>query len=262
MVWPSHQARADLALETETARVVAPGRFELSSAFEFQNASDGQEYAVPMAFEFGVIDRLEVLIEPVAFTSIQHKSTSPASGLGDLEATATYLVLKENDPLPAIAFAGEVKFPTATNRQIGSGKYDYRLYAIASKRIGDFDLHFNLGYNIIGAPKGSRTQNPIDAEFGFEWFLNPKFDLFGEVTYVGSSIGASSIASESGNRSRDRAAGEGTGGALVTSEVAGVEIVGSLGVRYHLTPTIDVFGSFSYDNNDAKLFRTGITFKF
>ena len=223
-----------------------PGHFELSAATEFQAAPDGQEYAVPLAFEFGLIDRLEVLIEPVAFTSIQHKGTPPANGLGDLEATLTYLVLEEKGPLPAFALAGEVKFPTATNRQIGSGKYDYRLYAVASKRVGDFDLHFNLGYNVIGAPEGSRTRNPIDAEFGVEWFVHPKFDIFGEVTYVGSARrpvldrGGEHVPPPHGptGGTAKRLDTGGTGsGLLVTSEIAGEEIVGTLGFATTSTPT-------------------------
>jgi hypothetical protein len=39
-------------------------------------------------------------------------------------------------------------------------------------------------------------------------------------------------------------------------------LVGSVGVRAHTTRHIDVFGSFSYDNNNAKLFRTGVTVKY
>ncbi|HYR23022.1 MAG TPA: hypothetical protein VEP30_08900 [Chthoniobacterales bacterium] len=44
--------------------------------------------------------------------------------------------------------------------------------------------------------------------------------------------------------------------------IGGEELVGSVGVRAHTARHVDVFGSFSYDNNDAKLFRTGVTVKF
>jgi len=45
-------------------------------------------------------------------------------------------------------------------------------------------------------------------------------------------------------------------------KLAGEELVGSVGVRAHTARHVDVFGSFSYDNNDAKLFRTGVTVKY
>jgi hypothetical protein len=246
-------ADADLAMETETARVLEPGHFEIGTAFEFQTSPNGEEYALPMAVEFGVFHHLEALIEPVPFTSIQRPGSKSATGVGDLETTLTYLIVEEKNYVPALAIAGEVKFPTAGNRQIGSGEYDYRVYAVASKRLADVDVHFNLGYNIIGAPEGASTKNPIDVEIGAEWFVHPKFDLFAEVNYVGSS---------SSNGGEGTVLAADTADAGVTPEIAAEELVGSVGVRAHLARHVDTFGSFSYDNNDAKLFRTGITIKY
>lgn len=246
-------ARGDLAIETETARILKPGHFEIGSAFEFQTSPTGQEYALPMAVEFGLVSRLEVLVEPVAFTSIQPKDGNSATGVGDLETTLTGLVFEEKQYVPAVALAGEVKFPTAGNRQIGSGEYDYRVYAIASKLIGPVDVHFNVGYNIIGSPPGVSTRNPIDIEAGAEWFVHPKFDLYGEINYVGSST-SSENAAESGVPIAVES--------NTTPEIAAEELVGTVGVRAHAARHVDVFGSVSYDNNDAKLFRTGVTLKY
>ena len=144
--------QADLALETETARVLKPGQVEFGTAFEFQTAFDGKEYAVPGFIEFGVLPHLEALIEPVAVVFIRPTPGPAATDIGDLETTLTYLVLEEKKYVPALALAGEVKFPTATNFAVGSGEYDYRIYGIASKRLGNVAVHFNLGYNIIGSP--------------------------------------------------------------------------------------------------------------
>lgn len=257
-------ARADLALETETARLLPAGHVDLSAAFEFQTSRDGREYAAPLALEFGIFDRLELLIEPVAITSIQPKSGPSATGLGDTEVTLTFLAVKEQPFLPALAFAGEVKFPTARNLQIGSREFDYRVYAVVSKRLDDVDLHFNLGYNIITAPPGLRSRNPIDLELAAEWFFHPRFDLLAEVTYVGSSL-RGTIAGEipaAAITSRLALPTSSKGGGAITPELAGREIVGTVGIRSHITRNLDLFGTFSYDNNDAKLFRTGITLKY
>lgn len=104
---------ADLAMETETARILEPGHFEISSAFEFQTDPCGKEYALPMAFEIGLYRHLELLIEPVPFTSIRPKGGEAATGVGDLETTLTYLIIEEKKYVPAVALAGEIKFPTA-----------------------------------------------------------------------------------------------------------------------------------------------------
>lgn len=240
---------ADLALETETARIRTVGQWELSTAAEFQTSPDGKENAFPMALEYGASRRLELLFEPVPSTSIHPNGGKSATGSGDTEVTMEYLLAFENRHRPAIAIAGEVKFPTARNRQIGSGKRDYRLFAVASKRNGNVDYHFNLGYNITGKPDGVETKNPIDFSFAAEWFRTPKYDLLAEITYVGSSGGTDA---------------EGATAPLpvLTPEIAGKEIVGSIGIRRHLRNNLDLFGTFSYDNNEAKLFRTGFATKF
>ena len=68
----SSGARADLSLETESARTLAPGKVEVSAAGEYQTAKDGGEVALPLAIDIGVLPRLEVLIEPTNVR--QHKS--------------------------------------------------------------------------------------------------------------------------------------------------------------------------------------------
>jgi hypothetical protein len=243
-------ARGDLAIETETARLLPQGHFQFSAAAEFQTSSEGQEYALPLALEYGILDRLEVLFEPVPVTSIQPKHASSATGIGDTELTVTYLALRERNTIPAIALAGEIKIPTARNSQIGSKEFDYRVYGIVSKRFGDVDLHFNVGYNIVGAPSGVSTKNPIDLAVAAEWLVDKRFDLFGEITYIGASL-------------RGGGAGEvpDAGSAGLTHEISGEETVGSLGIRYHVNSDVDVFGSISYDNNDAILFRTGFSWR-
>ena len=244
-------ARADLAMETETARVLKPGQVEGGAAFEFQTAFDGKEYAIPMFLEFGVLPHLEALIEPVAQVWIRPTpGPGNGTGLGDLETTLTYLVLEEKKFVPAFAVAGEIKFPTANDVAIDSGEYDYRIYGIASKRIGDVDFHFNLGYNFVGSPPGVATKNPFDFELGAEWFVNPKFDLFAEINQINSAVG------RSGKGAAAAAA------SMATAEVAPKEIIGSVGVRFHVTRYLDLFGSISYDNSDAKLFRTGFGIKY
>src|SRR5258705_9898 len=74
----SDVARADLAIETETARVLAPGQYTAGAAFEFQTSPGGAEYAVPTAFEFGGFKNLELMVEPVAFTAIMPRGAGPS----------------------------------------------------------------------------------------------------------------------------------------------------------------------------------------
>ena len=97
-------------LETETARILKRGAIEVASNFEFQTAKDGREYAVPLAIEFGLLDRMELLIEPVAYTSIRPSMGRQATGRGDIEVTMTTLLARESASHPAFAVAERLRF--------------------------------------------------------------------------------------------------------------------------------------------------------
>src|SRR5260370_42392405 len=100
-------------LETETARLLRKGVLEIGSNFEYQTSSEGHEAALPFALEYGLSSRVEFLLEPVAYTAIRPTTGPRAAGVGDLEATPTFLARRETRGAPALAFAAEVTFPTA-----------------------------------------------------------------------------------------------------------------------------------------------------
>ena len=65
-----HVAFAGQPLETETTRFVPAHTLQIESVIEYQSAKEGSEIALPLAFEYGISDALQVLIEPVVLTSI------------------------------------------------------------------------------------------------------------------------------------------------------------------------------------------------
>ena len=108
-------------LETETARLLHEGSWKWGAAFEVQHSSQGTETAFPLFIEYGLLNSLELAVEPVPFTAIRPKEGHGATGLGDVEVTLTYLCFEETSSTPAFAVAAEVKAPTANNEQIGTG---------------------------------------------------------------------------------------------------------------------------------------------
>jgi len=239
-------ARAGQPLETETARTVRSGHLELEAGFEHQSSGDGTEGAVPLALAYGLTDRLELLIEPVPFTAIHDQGARRVTGLGDVEMTLTSIALREGSSRPAIALAAEAKLPTAESRRIGSGKADYTIYAIGSKRLGRWDAHLNAGYGIIGAPSGVPVNNVWVYAAAAELRANLRWTLVGEVF--------GSTAALEGNES-----GSGTGESQVTPEIGGAETVGSLGARYRSGPHLTYTMGLSYDSSSAFLVHPGIT---
>jgi hypothetical protein len=233
-------------LETETARFAPAGTFENDSALEVQWSGDGREAALPLAFEYALSDRLELLAEPVPFTSINPRSGSATRGPGDFEVTLNGLVLPEKGSRPALALAGEIKIPSGKSPTIGSGEYDYTAYAIASKRFGRWDLHANLGYTVVGRPPGVDVTNTFNYAVAAEYELTPRWGLVGEVLSTTSAV------SETAD----------TGESLIAPEVSGGETVGMIGGRWRFARKVSASFGVTVDNTGAVLLRPGISFKF
>ena len=88
-----HVAFAGQPLETETTRFVPAHTLQIESVIEYQSAKEDSEIALPLAFEYGISDALQVLIEPVVLTSIRPDTGKSTTGIGDTEATLMYRYL-------------------------------------------------------------------------------------------------------------------------------------------------------------------------
>jgi len=242
-----HSSRAQV-LETETARSPRAGTFEFGSAFEFQTSAEGTELAVPLAVEYGWTDRLSLLVEPVIYTSIRPTIGPQATDFGDLEATGFFRLRDERGGYPAVAVAAEVKFATSENPLISTGMTDGSGYLIASKRLGQFDVHANLGYTIFGQPPGATLNNIFSGALAAEFHAHRRLLIFGEM------LGNTSSTPEGG--------GDQPGNPnVVVPEAAGGELVGTLGLGVLPTDRFMVSLGLSYDNNHAWLIRPGLTYR-
>jgi hypothetical protein len=242
-------AQAGQPIETETARLAGRGAFELEGGYERQTSTAGTAAAVPFALECGLTDRMELLVEPVAYTAIRDKGVRPQTGVGDLEITLTTLLWPERAARPAIALGAEVKAPTAKNVRIGSGRADYSLYLIGSKRTGLWDTHANLGYTVIGRPAGVQINNIMNFALGEELHLSRSWELVGEV------FGGTAALKEGADQplvSKE---------SVLTPEIGGGEFIGMLGARYRAVDGISYSLGISLDSNRAVLVHPGIAFK-
>ena len=240
-------ARAGQPLETESTRLLGPGHLEMEAGFEHQRSGDGSESAVPLAIEYGVSRRLELLVEPVPYNRIHDKGVVSQTGIGDVEVTVTSLLRNERGGSPSLALAGEVKIPTAKNLRIGSGETDYSIYLIGGRRSGRWDMQVNVGYTFVGAPSGVHVNNVENFAVSEEFRWKEQWDLVGEV--FGHTAAQSS--------------GEGTGSPTVpgTTEIGGAEVVGTVGARYHSLDGLTYSLGLSFDNNAALLVHPGITLR-
>ena len=169
-----------------------------------------------------------------------------ATGPGDLEITVSYLVRHES--APAVALAAEEKIPTARNSLIGTGKADHTAYIIASKMLGRFDAHLNVGYTVVGSPKGQSLQNRVTGALATEFAVTPATTLYGEIlgsTATGGGEGAPA-----------------TPGSPAAPEASGDEIFGTVGVAHSLRTGMKLSFGVTRDNVGAIQVRPGITLWF
>jgi hypothetical protein len=247
MILIGSQAWAGQPLETESTRLLRKGTFELEAGLEHQRSGDGTETATPLAIEYGITNRLELLVEPVPYNRIHDTGARSQTGIGDVEVTMTMLLRQERKGSPSLALAGEVKAPTAKNLRIGTGETDYSLYFIGGKRSGRWDTQVNLGYTFLGAPSGVHLNNVENFAVSEEYQWKERVQLVGEVF-------GHTAAQNTGE-------GSGTPAAPGTTEIGGAEIVGTVGARYLSFDGVTYSIGLSVDNNAALLIHPGITLR-
>ncbi len=232
-------------LETEDSRPLNKGQLELGASLEYQTSAEGYETALPVSFEYGLSKRFTFLLEPVPLTTIHPKIGRKVTGLGDLEVTLFYHLIKEARVIPSISISAEVKLPTAKDSLIGTGKTDITPFLIASKTTGKFFTSLNLSYTFLGKPKGIDASNLFNYALGTVFELSPKSILFGEIYGNTSALGGIDVPEMPGVDQK-------------TTEFSGGENVAAAGMGYYLNRNLLISLGISYDNNNAILFRPGI----
>ena len=202
---------------------------------------------MPFALEYGLTDRLELMVEPVAYTSIRPKAGRHANGAGDIEVTLTYRFHDESSRLPAFAVAGEIKVPTARNQFIGTGKTDYAAYFSESKRFGQLDTHAHVSYTFVGQPSGVQLGNIFGLGIAAVYPVRTRVDIFGEIL----TNSASTPGGEGG----------GAAGLPVVPEAAGGEFIGTVGTAWRARSRVTLYVSGSRDNIGALQLRTGFVLR-
>jgi hypothetical protein len=161
----------------------------VGSGFEYQTDSEEDESGMPFLVEWGFTDALKLTVEP-NYVMIHLKPGGRIKGWGDIETSLTFDALEETRFRPGFGMEGLIKWPTASNRGLSTGRADFTLGGIASKELGPVDMDANLDYTFVGSPSGVKALNRLEFSIAAEWHLNPFLDLEGElVTNFGSAGG-------------------------------------------------------------------------
>lgn len=234
-------------LEATSAHLAPPGALTLSVGLEREVAVHRTQSNVPFALDYAVNRRLELVMEPVVYSRLRVGQRTLESGIGDLELTAIVAPFPRAIGHTAVALATEVKMPTAAEQTIGSGKPDYTVAVVLSRKDGDLASHVNLGYTVVGPPAGIQTRNVLSFAVAAVHAYT-RFDVVAEVYgHTPALVGADPRH-------------QGTETAMLL-DLTGEELVGTLGCRYRIGDRGAISLGLSYDNDHAVSVSPGFSLR-
>lgn len=169
-------AEARIVKTRRGSQVGSGMEFTLGSAFEYQSDSEQTEYGFPVLLEWSLNPILSMTAEPV-FIAITSTDGESVTGFDDLETTLSLELITERRTRPSFALEGGIKWPTATDEEIGTGLTDYSLGLILGKELVPAELGFNAVYSHVGVPDTGQVQNTVQFSVATEWHLTPSLDL-------------------------------------------------------------------------------------
>ena len=154
-------------------------RLTVGGGFEFQVDDEQAEYDFPLLLEYNFSEMLKLTIEPeFVYIDSDSKEVDSVGGVGDTETSIEWEFLRERRYRPALTAVGLIKWPTATNSELGDPGYDYSPGLIVSKDLVYLDVDLSALYTFSGDPD---QQDTVELAAAAEIPLNAKFDLLAEV---------------------------------------------------------------------------------
>lgn len=189
-------AFCNTAIETETAQIGAKGDMAFSQSIEYGKAKDGSSGGTLTQFEYGLSDRAEILIEPFFYQWDSPDGEKKVSGTGDLEITPSYMMVMENDWVPAILIATKIKVPTGSKEVGGTKQYDYYPYLIFGQHYRDWTFNANFGVNFARPVEGGAFKHTTVWDLEAEQEVTKNWTAFFEVYSAEDGIKTVSTAAQ------------------------------------------------------------------
>ena len=148
------------------------------SAFSFIKTPNAREERPSYGYEYEFRNRGKPIIN----------DTLKPNGLGEITTYLKWQAMKEDKLWPALSLRTEVKFPTATDNLLGSGKFDYGLSLLLDKKIFDkLSIYANIGYLRIEKPDIMSNLYGFNNDMwhgmlAFEYFLTNKTAMLLQAT--------------------------------------------------------------------------------
>jgi cobalt/nickel transport protein len=175
-------------LTTDDAWTVEKRKFQLETGFDASRQDNHDvEYNPALTLTYGLLERMDVGIGS-GYLFLNPKEGDRENGFADTEVKAKYRLIDEKDWIPAFAFTGKLKIPTASrSKGLGSGHTDFGMNAVVTKNLSKrWVAHLNLGYTFIG---GDREDNELSYSVAGQFIPTEKWALVGELVGINNLNG-------------------------------------------------------------------------
>ncbi|HEX8287235.1 MAG TPA: transporter [Pyrinomonadaceae bacterium] len=138
-----------------------PGVLQIEYGYDSNFRADDFRFhqSLPLNIRFAAHSRLLLETEIETVTSRREREGDRLqTGVGDTRLGFQIVAVKEVENRPALAFAYNVKIPTASeSKMLGTGRYDHRVTALLSKKLGEnTDLDVNAAFLNVGREDSDR----------------------------------------------------------------------------------------------------------
>ncbi len=176
-------ANASLTRNAAGARNIGEsGRLTIDTAGQIESDQDGKTWILETGAQYQLSSRLQILVESILYERFQPDVGESAKGLGDTDATLSWLLSEGNGALPSLVVGAKVKIPTAGD-ELGTGKADYSALLVLGKESGELELSLEAEYATFGSPPGESLKDQllytVTAEYGLTGFMSAYAELFG-----------------------------------------------------------------------------------
>jgi len=214
----------------------------VGSGLDIQSDAAETDYEFPLLIECNLTRDLKLSLEPeFVYVAGKNKDTPSVGGLGDLETTLEYEFVHERRYRPAFSATSIVRWPTASNPDLGNPGQDYSLGLIVSKDLVYCDVDLNLLYTFVG---DATEEDNLEASLAIEWHVTHRFDAIGEVV---ASIGNGGVHNGLGSF----AGGENINAGSSSTN----QFEATLGVAYHINKYLKLEHGVTYMSDNSWQFQ-------
>ncbi len=178
-------AWAGRPLTIDDADPTPAGQGQLTAGFGWEHSGSYQDWDYPLGLAYGLAPSLEVNTSLGACRAEvgDTDDSKQTFGLGDFLLGAKWQFSGETAWLPRQTLEPSIKIPTASHRKgIGSGRPDYDLTWVASKKVGEAaQVDVNVGYTRIGHSKDEPENDVLHGGMALEYQLCDNLQWVGEV---------------------------------------------------------------------------------